>query len=74
MVGLVVVATDTGQLGLMVDELMAQQQVVVKSLETNYQRVPGLSGATILGDGQVAFILDVIALGQTARAPLSIAA
>jgi len=71
---MVVVATDTGQLGLMVDELMAQQQVVVKSLETNYQRVPGLSGATILGDGQVAFILDVIALGQTARAPLSIAA
>jgi len=71
---MVVVATDTGQLGLMVDELMAQQQVVVKSLETNYQRVPGLSGATILGDGQVAFILDVIALGQAARAPLSIAA
>ena len=67
----VVVSVEGTQVGLMVDELLAQQQVVVKSLETNFQRVPGLAGATILGDGQVAFILDVVALVQTARVPLA---
>ncbi|BBB31049.1 chemotaxis protein CheA [Neptunomonas japonica] len=45
--------------GLIVDELQGQQQVVIKSLETNYKRVEGFSGATILGTGQVALILDV---------------
>ena len=47
---------------------MGQQQVVIKSLETNYRKVPGVSGATIMGDGSVALILDVAALiqmGQT---------
>jgi two-component system chemotaxis sensor kinase CheA len=66
---LVVVTVDDAPIGLLVDEVLAQQQVVVKSLESNYQRVPGLAGATILGDGQVAFILDVVALVQAARVP-----
>jgi two-component system, chemotaxis family, sensor kinase CheA len=42
-----------------VDELVGQQQVVIKSLDTNYRRVPGISGATIMGDGRVALIVDV---------------
>ncbi len=45
--------------GLFVDDLLGQQQVVIKSLEANYRRVEGVSGATILGDGSVALILDV---------------
>jgi two-component system chemotaxis sensor kinase CheA len=58
--GLVVVVEGDGQrVGLFVDELRGQQQVVIKSLETNYGQVPGVSGATILGDGSVALILDV---------------
>jgi two-component system, chemotaxis family, sensor kinase CheA len=58
--GLVVVAEGDGQrVGLFVDDLRGQQQVVIKSLETNYGQVPGISGATILGDGSVALILDV---------------
>ena len=44
---------------LLVDELVGQQQVVVKNLETNYRKVPGVSAATIMGDGSVALILDV---------------
>lgn len=58
--GLMVVVEGGGQkAGLVVDDLLAQQQVVIKSLETNFKRVEGLSGATILGDGTVAMILDV---------------
>ena len=49
---------------LLVDELVGQQQVVVKNLETNYRKVPGVSAATIMGDGSVALILDVNDLGQ----------
>ena len=64
---MVVVETEGDQIGLLVDELLAQQQVVVKSLETNYDRVEGLSGATILGDGSVAFILDTAAIGRLVR-------
>lgn len=56
---LVIVEHDGHKVGLLVDELLGQQQVVIKSLETNYQRVEGLSGATILGNGTVALILDV---------------
>ena len=56
---LVVVESDGRRVGLLVDELMAQQQVVIKSLETNFHPVDGVMGATILGDGQVALILDV---------------
>jgi two-component system chemotaxis sensor kinase CheA len=56
---LVVVEGDGQKAALLVDDLLAQQQVVIKSLETNFRRVDGLSGATILGDGTVALILDV---------------
>ena len=56
---LVVVEGDGKKAGLLVDDLLAQQQVVIKSLETNFRRIDGLSGATILGDGTVALILDV---------------
>lgn len=56
---LVVVEGDGCKVGLVVNELEAQQQVVIKSLETNYGRIPGISGATILGDGTVALILDI---------------
>ncbi|RLP54207.1 MAG: chemotaxis protein CheA [Ketobacter sp.] len=58
--GLLVVVEGEGQkIGLLVDDLLAQQQVVIKSLESNYRRVEGISGATILGDGSVSMILDV---------------
>ncbi len=58
--GVIVVVERQGILcGLFVDELLGPQQVVVKSLETNYRRVQGVSGATILGDGSVALILDI---------------
>jgi two-component system chemotaxis sensor kinase CheA len=56
---LVVVEADGRHCGLFVDDLLGQQQVVIKSLEQNYQRVDGVSGATILGDGSVALILDI---------------
>jgi len=56
---LVVVEFDGQKVGLMVDDLLAQQQVVIKSLQDNYQQVDGISGATILGDGSVAMILDI---------------
>jgi len=56
---LVVVESDGQKVGLMVDDLLAQQQVVIKSLKDNYQQVDGISGATILGDGSVALILDI---------------
>ena len=60
---LIVVETDScGQSVLMVDAILDQRQVVIKSLETNYRPVDSLSGATILGDGRVALILDVEAL------------
>jgi two-component system chemotaxis sensor kinase CheA len=58
--GLVVIAEGDGRrVGLFVDDLLGQQQVVIKSLEANYGHVEGVSGATILGDGSVALILDV---------------
>jgi two-component system chemotaxis sensor kinase CheA len=59
--GLVVVAEGDGhqRIGLFVDDLLGQQQVVIKSLEANYGHVEGVSGATILGDGSVALILDI---------------
>ncbi|MCP4880439.1 MAG: chemotaxis protein CheA [Gammaproteobacteria bacterium] len=59
---LVVVEAEGMKVSVVVDDLMAQQQVVIKSLEDNYTRVPGVSGATILGDGTVAMILDVAGL------------
>ena len=59
---LVIVEWADKRIGLRVDDLLAQQQVVIKSLETNYERVQGLSGATILGDGTVSLILDISGL------------
>ena len=54
----VVVESEGARAALLVDELIGQQQVVVKSLETNFRKVPGVSAATIMGDGKVALILD----------------
>ncbi|HET9865466.1 MAG TPA: chemotaxis protein CheA [Steroidobacteraceae bacterium] len=56
---LMIVEADGKRVGLFVDELMAQQQVVIKSLETNFRPVLGFAGATMLGDGRVALILDI---------------
>lgn len=56
---IVVVETSKGKYGLFVDDLAAQQQVVIKNLEDNFMKVPCVSGATILGNGTVALILDI---------------
>ncbi len=64
---LVVVEGDGQKAGIHVDDLLAQQQVVIKSLEPNYRRVTGISGATILADGTVALILDIQGLIAMAR-------
>lgn len=64
---LVVVESDNEKIGLVVDDLLGQQQVVIKSLEQNYQRVDGISGATILGDGTVALIIDISSVGRHAE-------
>ncbi|MCD6674742.1 MAG: chemotaxis protein CheW [Burkholderiaceae bacterium] len=63
---MVVVESEGRRAALVVDALVGQQQVVVKNLETNYRRVDGISGATILGDGRVALILDVGSLARRA--------
>ncbi len=66
--GIMVVAeAEGGRVGLLVDQLLGQQQVVVKNLEANYRRVDDISGATIMGDGRVALILDVASLVRRAR-------
>ncbi len=67
----VVIEEDGRRVGLLVDDLLGQQQAVVKSLEAHYQRVQGISGATILSDGSVALIVDVggvVRLGQRSKA------
>ena len=64
---LVVVEAEGGRVALLVDELLGQQQVVVKNLEANYRRVDDVSGATIMGDGRVALILDVGSLVRRSR-------
>jgi two-component system, chemotaxis family, sensor kinase CheA len=70
--GVIVVVERQGVLcGLFVDELLGPHQVVVKSLEANYRRVEGVSGATILGDGSVALILDVPGLVRLSNRQLS---
>ncbi len=56
---LVIVENDGRKIALLVDELIGQSQVVIKSLESNYRKVDGIAGATILGDGRVALIIDV---------------
>jgi two-component system, chemotaxis family, sensor kinase CheA len=60
----VIVEANRRKVGLVVDELLGQQQVVVKSLEKNLRKIDGLMGATILGDGRVAPIVDVTAIGS----------
>ena len=64
---MVVVESDGSRIALLVDELLGQHQVVVKNLETNYRKVANVSGATILGDGTVALILDTSSLVRRAR-------
>lgn len=66
--GLVVIVEHDGRhWALLVDELLGQQQVVVKSLETNFRKVDGITGATILGDGRAALILDIAGIVAMAR-------
>jgi two-component system, chemotaxis family, sensor kinase CheA len=64
---MVVVEAEGSRVALLVDELLGQHQVVVKNLESNYRKVPNVSGATILGDGTVALILDTGGLVRRAR-------
>ncbi len=65
--GLIVIVEDQGRrVALLVDELVGQQQVVIKNLESNFRKVPGVGGATILGDGRVALILDIFGLSHMA--------
>jgi two-component system chemotaxis sensor kinase CheA len=61
---LIVVEAGSTKFGLFVDELLSQQQVVIKSLEEHYKRVDGLSGATILWNGHIALIVDVFGLAS----------
>jgi len=63
----VILESDGKKAALFVDDLVGQQQVVVKNLESNYRKVMGISGATILGDGGVSFIIDVAALLRSSR-------
>jgi two-component system chemotaxis sensor kinase CheA len=58
----IAVDVDGRRAALLVDRLLGQQQVVIKSLEANYRRIPGIAGATVLGNGRVALILDINAL------------
>ena len=64
---MVVVEAEGQRVALLVDELLGQQQVVVKNLEANYRKVPDVSGATIMGDGRVALILDIGTLVRRSR-------
>ncbi|MFC7368530.1 chemotaxis protein CheA [Vreelandella zhaodongensis] len=64
----VIVQGEGRRYAMLVDELIGQQQVVVKNLEDNYRKVPGVSAATILGDGSVALILDITGLHRLSRA------
>jgi len=70
----VIVEAEGKKTALLVDELLGQHQVVIKSLESNFRKVPGMSGATIMGDGKVALILDVMALSSHHVAGLAKAA
>ena len=68
---IVVIEGDGRRAGLLVDDLLGQQQVVIKSLDTNFGRVDGVSGATILGDGSVALILDLPGIIRRANTRLN---
>ena len=61
---IILIESSKKRFGLMIDKLLGQQQVVIKSLEQHYRRVPGAAGATIMGDGHVAIILDVESLSE----------
>lgn len=63
----IILELEGGRAALFVDQLLGQHQVVIKSLETNYKKVSGVSGATIMGDGRVALILDIPSLIQLGR-------
>lgn len=71
---MVVLEADGQSAALFIDQLVGQHQVVIKSLEANYRRVPGVAGATIMGDGRVALILDVPMLVGMARRVMPAAA
>ena len=71
---MVVLEADGIKVALFVDALIGQHQVVIKSLEANYRKIQGISGATIMGDGRVAMILDVTALAGMARNAMPVAA
>lgn len=73
--GIIVILEAEGhKTAMFVDALVGQHQVVIKSLETNYRRVQGISGATIMGDGKVALILDAVAIGREAQGAMAEAA
>jgi two-component system chemotaxis sensor kinase CheA len=69
-----IMETEGRRFAMLIDELVGQQQVVVKNLETNYRKVHGISAATILGDGSVALIVDVAALNRETRATHGVSA
>ena len=73
---LLILETEGERVAVMVDEILGQQQVVIKSMEQNFRKVDGVAGATILGDGTVGFILDVRGLIEMSRhaAPVAVAA
>jgi two-component system chemotaxis sensor kinase CheA len=64
---MMIVEAEGKRVAALVDELLGQHQVVVKNLETNYRRVSDISGATILGDGRVALIIDTANLVKKVR-------
>ncbi|QSA98691.1 chemotaxis protein CheW [Methylococcus sp. EFPC2] len=64
---LMIVEADGVRAALLVDELLGQHQVVIKSLESNYRKVPGISGATIMGDGRVALIIDITGMVRLSK-------
>jgi two-component system chemotaxis sensor kinase CheA len=64
---LLILETEGERVAVMVDEILGQQQVVIKSMEQNFRKVEGIAGATILGDGTVGFILDVRGLLEISR-------
>lgn len=71
---LLILETEGERVAVMVDEILGQQQVVIKSMEQNFHKVAGIAGATILGDGRVGFILDVRGLLEIARNGAPVAA
>ncbi len=71
---LLILETEGEQVAVMVDEILGQQQVVIKSMEQNFRKIDGIAGATILGDGTVGFILDVRGLIEMSRRMAPVAA